>query len=465
MRLASLNTSDIPSKVKNKDLVEKRREQIVLAAAKLFAQKGFHKTTLRGLTEEAGISYGNIYDYVSCKEDIFFLLYQYMCDISDSAMSQAMENIEDPVERLRRMVRAEFNLMYQWSDSILQIYQESHVLNQTLLKKLLERERKRTVMFEQVLQDCSDKKKCRRENYRTIANLIRCMLDAWVLKRWDLRECTSQLEMEKSILNLLFYGLLNEKNSEKRIPNNRETLKGKKGILINSGNSLGKALSLFLLSRGLDLVAYKNGSGSDDEIEATNANAEKLRSYSFLEHGPMTPDLFSQIQDDVGPIDIVLHNMSIDGIEAKNTTGETASISAMYDQNLQCAQDLAMFFSSDLAKGPPLKRILYLAPWAWNRELNPLQYQAVKSATVALTKALAKQLAPSRINVNCIIPGFIGSIRPSRQEIDEALGLTDRIPMGCLGEIPDITDAVYFLVSDSSKYVTGQALEVSGGLD
>ena len=462
MRLPSLNTSDIPSKVKNKELVEKRREQIVVAAGKLFAQKGFHKTTLRDLTEEAGISYGNIYDYVSCKEDIFFLLYQYMVDISDYTISQAMENIADPVEKLRRMVRAEFNLMYQWSDSILQIYQESHVLKQTLLKKLLQRERKRTEMFERVLQECAEKKKCRSENYRTIANLIRCMLDSWILKRWDLREYISQFEMEKSILNLLFYGLLED--SEKKIPKNTETLKGKTGILINADNSLGKALSYFLLSRELDLVVYKNSS-SDDELESHMKETGHVKAYSFESHGRMTPELFKQINNDSGPIDIVIHNMSIVDIESKKQTIKPASGGAMYDENLHCAQELAMFFATDMVSSPTLKRILYLAPWAWNRDINPLRYQTVKSATVALTEALANTLAPSRINVNCIIPGFIGSIRPTRLEADEAQGLADKIPMGYFGEIPDIADALYFLISDASKYVTGQVLQVSGGLN
>jgi len=52
----------IPTTIKSKKLVEKRREQIALAAINLFSKKGFHKSTLRELSEEAGISHGNIYD-------------------------------------------------------------------------------------------------------------------------------------------------------------------------------------------------------------------------------------------------------------------------------------------------------------------------------------------------------------------------------------------------------------------
>ena len=108
----------IPTTIKNKELVEKRREQIVLAAIKLFAKKGFHKATLRELSEEAGISHGNIYDYVGTKEDIFFLLHEFMDKLATDALRQSIKNIDNPFEKLGRMVRSEFNLMYKWADAI-----------------------------------------------------------------------------------------------------------------------------------------------------------------------------------------------------------------------------------------------------------------------------------------------------------------------------------------------------------
>ncbi|MGB6066256.1 MAG: helix-turn-helix domain-containing protein, partial [Desulfomonilaceae bacterium] len=97
----------IPATVKNLELVEKRREQIVLAAIKLFAKKGFHKTTLRNLAEEAGLSQGSIYDYVRSKEDIFFLLHEFSASSAMQAIKRGLEQASDPLEKLRRTVRAE----------------------------------------------------------------------------------------------------------------------------------------------------------------------------------------------------------------------------------------------------------------------------------------------------------------------------------------------------------------------
>ena len=92
-------------------------------AISLFSERGFHKTTLRELSEQAGISYGNVYDYVGSKEDILVLIHQYVSDLVFEALDNSVENVSDPLEKLRRMVRAEFNLMDQWSDAILLIYQ------------------------------------------------------------------------------------------------------------------------------------------------------------------------------------------------------------------------------------------------------------------------------------------------------------------------------------------------------
>jgi AcrR family transcriptional regulator len=96
---------EIPTTVKNKELVERRRKQIVPAGIKLFSRNGFHKTTLKELAEEAGLSYSNIYDYVGSKEDIFFLTHDFLAGSAMEILNRSIEDIQDPIEKLRRMVR------------------------------------------------------------------------------------------------------------------------------------------------------------------------------------------------------------------------------------------------------------------------------------------------------------------------------------------------------------------------
>ena len=455
----------IPTKIKSKELVEKRREQIILAAIKLFSKKGFYKTTLRELAEEAGISHGNIYDYVGTKEDIFFLLYKFMDSLAKNSLTRSIENIDDPLEKLRRMVRSEFNVNYQWADAVLLVYQEGHILRKPLLKKLLEAERGRLRKFEVVLEDCINKGRLREFNLRVAANLIKVMLDSWVLKRWDLRGHITQLEMEESVLDLLFHGLVDRKGSDARPPQAMEMLEGKLALVLNGGTLLGKAISSFLLSKGMKLAIHGDDLNGDNEFPVFSPySSEEPRLYPITEYGQITAELFNRIESNFGPIDILIHDLGISYTGMSTLVRDKVLPGKILETNFHVAQNMAISLEKKMINRGS-GRILFLAPWAWDRYADPLQYETIKACTVTHTKIMAKRMAAKRINVNCIVPGFIGGRKPLTIEKEKGSELINYIPLGCLGEIPDVMEAVYFLISDSSKYLTGQVLEVAGGVD
>ena len=90
-------------------------------------------------------------------------------------------------------------------------------------------------------------------------------------------------------------------------------------------------------------------------------------------------------------------------------------------------------------------------------------YSATKGAVIAMTKALAKELAPSHIRVNSVSPGTIltDMVRPLGAETLEQVRLDT--PLEMLGEAKDVAEAVYYLASDGARFVTGQVLGVNGG--
>lgn len=67
-------TKDIPTQIKNPDLVNRRRRQIADAAVQLFIDNGFHKTTTRQIARKAGVSIGSLYEYIASKEDVLYLV-------------------------------------------------------------------------------------------------------------------------------------------------------------------------------------------------------------------------------------------------------------------------------------------------------------------------------------------------------------------------------------------------------
>ncbi len=88
-------------------------------------------------------------------------------------------------------------------------------------------------------------------------------------------------------------------------------------------------------------------------------------------------------------------------------------------------------------------------------------YAASKAGVICFTKSLAKELAPFGVNVNCIAPGVIDTAMTAAFPREE---LKRSIPLGTLGEPQDIANAVLFFASEESKYITGETLNVNGGV-
>lgn len=91
-------------------------------------------------------------------------------------------------------------------------------------------------------------------------------------------------------------------------------------------------------------------------------------------------------------------------------------------------------------------------------------YSASKGGLLALTRTLAAELAPKHVRVNALVPGLIDTGMVRRMDRDQLRQRAAHVPMGRLGEAREVADAALFLASDASRYVTGQALVIDGGL-
>ena len=91
-------------------------------------------------------------------------------------------------------------------------------------------------------------------------------------------------------------------------------------------------------------------------------------------------------------------------------------------------------------------------------------YSAAKGAVIAFTKALAKEVAPSGILVNCVAPGVIDTEMLSMAPPEARAMLEEETPIGRLGQPSDIAEAVFYLASPASSFLTGQVIAPNGGL-
>ena len=94
------------SAAKDMDLIEKKHRRIIDGACSKFFQKGYHKTTIREIAVASGMSMGQLYHYISSKDDVLFLIYKHMQMVwYNHLVESGVEAIEDPLERLTKALR------------------------------------------------------------------------------------------------------------------------------------------------------------------------------------------------------------------------------------------------------------------------------------------------------------------------------------------------------------------------
>ena len=101
--------------------------------------------------------------------------------------------------------------------------------------------------------------------------------------------------------------------------------------------------------------------------------------------------------------------------------------------------------------------------WGMVGASNEVAYSASKSAIIGMTKALAKEVGPSNIKVNCIAPGIVMTDMVNDYSVEEFEQIREQIPLGEIGSTDDIANLALFLASDEANYITGQVISPNGG--
>jgi len=182
-------TEDIPTYIKDQNLVSQRRRQIVDAAVELFIAKGFHKTTTREIARAAGISNGLLYEYVRSKEDVLYLVCDAIHAEVENSVADALHKVEGGRDVLAAMIREYFRVCHSMSDHILLIYQETKTLPSRWREKVLENEVRLTNVFVRVLDDLvssGELPHMSKRSIKLVAHNIVVLGHMWTFRRWYL---------------------------------------------------------------------------------------------------------------------------------------------------------------------------------------------------------------------------------------------------------------------------------------
>lgn len=235
-------------------------------------------------------------------------------------------------------------------------------------------------------------------------------------------------------------------------------------IVTGGGSGLGLAIARKLVSKNFfTIIIGRDQSKLNAAVESIGHDiAAKVFDLTQLDK---IPTLVQELVAQYGRIDVLVNNA---GINQKKSALEVTD--AEFQQILQTNLSSVFAITREVAKVMTKARqgsIVNISSMASQYGIpGVVSYTASKSAIEGITKALAVELSPVGVRVNCIAPGFIEtdmSAKALNGDPERKQKVLSRTPMGTLGKPEDVAKAVYFLANDDANFVTGTILRVDGG--
>ncbi|MCB2289704.1 SDR family oxidoreductase [Clostridium sp. CS001] len=243
-------------------------------------------------------------------------------------------------------------------------------------------------------------------------------------------------------------------------------LKGKVAIVTGASRGIGKGIAIALAKAGACVVI--NYKSNDEAAEEALKEIRELGAYAMKIKGDVSDYEFSKQMikttvEKLGKIDILINNAGISkvGLFMDAVPQEWDSV---LNVNLMGTINCSHNAVKEMIKQKNGSIINISSMWGNVGASCEVIYSASKGAINSFTKALAKELAPSNIRVNAIAPGVIDTEMNKWLSAEDRKSLVDEIPMMKFGEVDDIGNLVTFLVSENSKYITGQVITIDGGM-
>lgn len=193
----------IPSHIKNPRLIQERRQQIIDGAVDLFTKKGFHKTTTREIAKACRLSIGSLYEYIQTKEDVLYLVCEYIHDQLEEEIRQVIDPRKNGFDNLHACIYRYFQLMGTMRPSILIIYQETKSLPKEMREKVLEREEGISQLFIDLIESGRKDRSIsvESEEIPLLAHNILVLAQMWVFRYWSLKKRYTHEEFTKLQIN------------------------------------------------------------------------------------------------------------------------------------------------------------------------------------------------------------------------------------------------------------------------
>lgn len=244
-------------------------------------------------------------------------------------------------------------------------------------------------------------------------------------------------------------------------------LTGKTALVTGAARGIGKAIALKFASEGAniaftDLVIDENGKATESEIAALGVKAKGFASNAA--EFDQTEEVVKKVQGEFGSIDILVNNAGItkDALMLRMTELQWDAVIMV---NLKSAFNFIHACVPIMMRQRGGSIINMASVVGVHGNAGQSNYAASKAGLIALAKSVGQEMGPKGIRANAIAPGFIDTAMTQSLPEDIRKEWTSKIPLRRGGTVEDIANCAAFLASDMSSYISGQVIQVDGGMN